>query len=425
MKTLAEQIIEQCKKKPDALSVAINTDLGAKHLFVLKWLLENHLKDSNIHITIHTNQIIPLTDPRQILNAMEMHHKTRLGGHCGVQRMIDTMRRIYSWPTMNKDIKEYVNSCAICERTKNGRHTRAPLQITSVGEKAFDHVYIDYMGPVISSEAGHTYIFVATCDLTKYSIAIPTMGHTAAITADCFMKEIILRFGFPSMVTSDRGAEFLSELFTELNKRLNIKQISTTPYHPSSNIVERQNRNLNQYLRAYVDKKPQIWASLLPYATFAYNITTHTSTGQSPFQLLYGREVTLPDAITQKKPIYNYDNYVEVLTREMHDAWCLAREKLLSAKLINKQIYDTKKYDPKLQVGDYVYIRNEVKKHKWDAVKLGPFKILNIPSDQYVIIDHDGTEKKVHRNKTSKTKLNMNEINDDETKIINAICTFY
>lgn len=119
---------------------------------------------------------------------------------------------------MIKDIKEYVDLCAICEKTKIGRHTRAPLQITSVGERAFDHVFRDYMGPVTSSEAGHTYIFVAICDLTKYSVAVPTTGHTAAITADCFMKEVILRFGFPSMVTSDRGAEFMSELFKELNK---------------------------------------------------------------------------------------------------------------------------------------------------------------------------------------------------------------
>lgn len=242
-----------------------------------------------------------LTDPRQINNALEMHHKTRLGGHCGIQRMINTMKRIYSWPTMVKDIKQYVMSCATCEKTKMGRHTQAPLQITSVGEKAFDHVYIDYMGPVLPSEAGHTYIFVATCDLTKYSVAVPTMGHTAPITAECFMKEIILRYGFPTTVTSDRGAEFLSEMFKELNKRLKIKQISTTPYHPNANIVERQNRNLNQYLRAYVGEKPQIWASLLPYATFAYNITVHTNTGHSPFHLLYGREVTLPDAVTQKK----------------------------------------------------------------------------------------------------------------------------
>lgn len=239
------------------------------------------------------------------------------------------------------------------------------------------------------------------------------------------MKEIILRFGFPTTVTSDRGAEFLSEMFKELNKRLQIKQISTTPYHPNANIVERQNRNLNQYLRAYVDEKPQIWATLLPYATFAYNITIHSRTGHSPFHLLYGREVTLPDAITQRKPIYNYDNYVDVLMRELHDAWCLAKEKLLTAKIINKHYYDAKVHDPKLEIGDLVYMTNEVKKHKWDSPKLGPYKIVSIPSDQYVIIDINGTEKKIHRDKTTKSRLPIGKVTEMETKTIRAICTFY
>lgn len=219
------------------------------------------------------------------------------------------------------------------------------------------------MGPVIPSDEGYTYIFVATCDLTKYSIAIPTMGHTAAITADCYMKEIILRFGFPSKVTSDRETEFLSELFVELNRKLDIDQISTTPYQPSSNIVERQNRSTNQYLRAFVDQKPQIWASLLPYATFAYNITVHSSTNFSPFHLVYGRDVTLPDAITRKKPIYNYDNYADLLIRELHDAWYLAQENLQQAKTKNKQYYDKRVHNPLLKVDDMVFISNEVKKH--------------------------------------------------------------
>lgn len=425
LKSAIEEIAQRCRDDPEILAIAINTDLRAKYLFILRWLLDERLQDTNIHITIHTDQIMPLTDPRQIQNALEMHHKTRLGGHCGIERMKNTMKRIYSWPTMIKDIKQYVAACPVCEKTKMGRHTRAPLQITSVGEKAFDHVFIDYMGPVIASEAGHTFIFVATCDLTKYSIAVPTMGHTAAITADCFMKEIILKFGFPAMVTSDRGAEFLSDLFKELNRKLEIKQISTTPYHPSSNIVERQNRNLNQYLRAYVDQKPQIWASLLPYATFAYNITVHSRTGFSPFQLLYGREITLPDAITQKKPIYNYDNFVDVLMRELHDAWTLAREKLHVAKIKNKENYDKKTFDPELKIGDLVYLSNEVKKHKWDSPKLGPFEIKEIPTEQYIIIDIDGKPKKVHRNRTSKSKVGGQEIPSTEQKIINTICTFY
>lgn len=168
------------------------------------------------------------------------------------------------------------------------------------------------------------------------------MDHTAVTTAECFLEHIILRFGFPSMVTSDNGSEFINEIFTELNKLLEIRQITTTPYHPSSNIVERQNRSTNQYMRCFIDEKPAVWAKLLPYATFAYNITVHTSTGYSPFFLLYGRDVTLPDAIIKRQNIYNYDNYVKMLIRELHDAWSIAQRMMLKNKIQNKS-YSTKR----------------------------------------------------------------------------------
>lgn len=72
----------------------------------------------------------------------------------------------------------------------------------------------------------------------------------------------------------------------------------------------------------------------------------------------------------------------------------------------------------------FVYIKNEVKKHKWDSPKLGPYKIVGLPSDQSVVINVDGTEKSVHKNKTSKSRLMIEEMSDDETRITNT-CTFY
>lgn len=64
LKTATEEIFKQYMDEPEILSIGINTDLRAKHLFILKWLLEQRLQQINIHITIHTNQVISLTDPR-------------------------------------------------------------------------------------------------------------------------------------------------------------------------------------------------------------------------------------------------------------------------------------------------------------------------------------------------------------------------
>lgn len=424
LRKIIDSISTTCKDN-EFHSIAINTDVRAKHLFIMKFLLNNCLKDQNIHVSLHTNQVVELTDPREIKNALDMHHKTRLGAHNGIHRMANSMKRVYKWRSMMTDIKNYVMECPICEKSKITTHTRAPLQITATGEKAFDHVYIDYMGPVTPSEEGYKYIFVATCDLTKFSVAIPTMDHTAATTAGVFLEHIILKYGFPSMVSHDQGTEFMNEIFEKLNDDLKIKQISTTPYHPSSNIVERQNRNTNQYLRCYIDEKPQIWAKLLPYATFAYNITIHTSTGYAPFHLLYGREVTLPDSITKKRPIYTYDNYVDVMLREMHDAWSLAQQRIVNAKIINKEYYDRKMNNPSLQVGDHVLLRNEVKDHKFDKCYAGPYQIIEIPSDQYLVIEVNNKPKRVHRNRIKKSRATGAASPDPDDIIINLINCFY
>lgn len=218
-----------------------------------------------------------------------MHHHLRLGGHAGVQRMKETMKRIYFWPSMTNDIKKFVEKCEACERAKVTKYTKMPMQITSTGSRPFEHVYLDHVGPVNPpSDRGHKHIFVATCDLTKFAIAIPVGDTTAESTADCFIKGIILHFGFPVEVSRDGGAPFISSLFKELNKKLRLKDITTTPYNPRANIVERRNRSLSEYLRCYTQQKPGTWAELLPYCTFAYNRTINATTGFSPFELVLG-----------------------------------------------------------------------------------------------------------------------------------------
>ena len=47
-------------------------------------------------------------------------------------------------------------------------------------------------------------------------------------------------------------------------------------------------------LRKTTDKEGKDWDTLLPYLLFTYLEVPHTSTGFSPFELLYGRQVQGP-----------------------------------------------------------------------------------------------------------------------------------
>ena len=70
-----------------------------------------------------------------------------------------------------------------------------------------------------------------------------------------------------------------------------IENPRTSPYHPQGNgQVERHNRVLADVIIKHCSENLNEWESILPYVEFVYNTTTHKSTGESPFSLLFGDE---------------------------------------------------------------------------------------------------------------------------------------
>lgn len=426
LQSIVEKIVNKIEEH-EFEEIGINTDMPSKNIFMLKYLLLEKLKQQKILIYIHTQKIIELTDPGDIVDALKTHHTTTIGGHMGIHRMLQTMKQIYNWHGMLRDIKNFVMQCPICQKTKPGKLIKAPMQITSVAEHPFDHVNLDFQGPISpKSSEGHAYIFVAADDLTKYSIAIPTFDQTSQTAARCFVEQVILNFGFPSSLTTDGGPAFISEFFTEISKQLKMKQIITSPYTPRSNgNVERKNRNINEYLRAFTAKKPDSWAQLLPLYMFSYNTAVHSTTGFSPFELLYGRTIQLPDAILRKTPIYNYDSYAQLFKMELREAWEMARNRSQKRKEASKRYYDRYTNDVEIKVGDRILVKNHVKHGKYDLLYRGPFTVVTVSSDKSVTY-RDG--KKLKRANKDHVKIDKSqrtvELADDDRAIINLINAF-
>ncbi|GFS78890.1 transposon Ty3-G Gag-Pol polyprotein [Trichonephila clavipes] len=62
----------------------------------------------------------------------------------------------------------------------------------------------------------------------------------------------ISRFGCPSVITSDLGAQMRSSMYAEFTRMLGIEKIKTTTYYPTSNgIVERFHRHLKSTIKAH------------------------------------------------------------------------------------------------------------------------------------------------------------------------------
>lgn len=315
----------------------------------------------------------------QILEILSSYHNSSLGGHSSFEKTKNSISQYYYWPTMNKDIKQFVRDCEICKKTKITRHTQSPMVITSTSDYPFQKVYIDFVN--VERQHTNTYPHIFTCidELTKYAIAVRARNSTALLAAQKFVKHVILKYNIPESVVSDRGSAFLADTFKEITKLFKIKKITTTAYRPNSNIVERFHRTLAQHLIACVHLNPLSWHEHLDSAVFAYNNSTSSATGFSPHELLFSYKIQLPDKIIKNdSPIYNYDNYAEELRSTLKSYWKNAKNSIEKRKIQNKSYRDQNSNPIDVKTGDKVFLKKPYKDHKFTTPYTGPFIIEEI-----------------------------------------------
>lgn len=418
-KTIAsiEEIAKIAEEK-GAENIAINIEYeNLRHYLFFKNTLEEVFNNRNISVSIFLNNIVELTEQEDIDKIMDLYHKSILGGHFGREKMYRTISKFYKWKNMEQNIRDYVKKCSICEKTKTFTNTKVPMQISSLGEILFDHVFIDFVGPIPRSKEGYTYITTMKCDVTQFLVAIPTRDCTALTAAICLLNHVLLKYNFPSRLISDNATSFLSQLIKELTKLFAIRKINVTPYHPQANVVERTHRVLNAYLRAFTNKNKDDWAENLKYATFAYNNSIHSTTGYTPHELAHGFRIQIPNQLQKPKLSYNYDNFADNVRNNIARALELAKEELLNRKLKNKQYYDANVKDIEIYPDDLILVKSQVKKHKFQDVYEGPYRVLDV-FDCYVEIMKNGKKTKLHKNLIKKAEADYETEPPVITKVI-------
>ena len=89
----------------------------------------------------------------------------------------------------------------------------------------------------------------------------------------------------------------------------------------------------------------------IPYAVYVYNTTVHTTTGYTPFELVYGFKSEVPSALREIPNVqYNYDDFLTELKGRMQSAHEVARQRLISSKEKSKEYYDKGSEDVEFKV---------------------------------------------------------------------------
>ncbi|RVW71024.1 Elongation factor 2 [Vitis vinifera] len=153
---------------------------------------------------------------------------------------------------------------------------------------------IDIIGKISpKSSSGHEFILVAIDYFTKWVEAASYARLTSAGVASFIRSHIICRYGVPHELISDRGVHFRAEVDT-LVQRYSIRHHRSSAYRPQTNgAVEAANKNIKRILRRMVETSRD-WSEKLPFALWAYRTSFRTSTGATPYSLVYGMEAMLP-----------------------------------------------------------------------------------------------------------------------------------
>ena len=331
-------------------------------------------------------------------------------GHPGKEKSVWLARQRFYWPGLETDIEHRIETCPRCVCRKTPVKPMAPL-LPIITTRPMQLVCIDFL-KVDVSKGGYEDVLVITDHFTRYAKAIPCRKTTALATAKALYEQFIVHFSFPEQLHSDQGRNFDCKLIKELCNLANVKKTRTTPYHPAGNgSAERFNRTLLKMLGTLEEDQKADWKTYIGPLVQAYNATKHDSTGYSPHFLFFGWHPRISvDSYLGTDPnsngTENPASYITKLQERMEYAYKVASNNSSKRASVNKDNYDKKVKENKLEVGDIVLVRKVGLKgrHKLaDKWEREPYVIVGIPDQnvpvyQVQLESTKGPIRTLHRN---------------------------
>jgi len=234
------------------------------------------------------------------MDLWERHHADLCAGHPGRQRTLDSLKRYYIWPQMEKDVREFCKQCQVCQFVKaQGKTTKPSLQPLPIPKHPWEVISMDFVGPLPRTSRNNQQILVVVDKYTKFAYFLPAKLHLKAPdVADLLLTHVYRNHGLPRAIISDRDGKFTSNFWESLLDKLDIRAMMSTAYHPATDgQTERINRVMVDMIRCFCDKHLSNWDKLLIPLEMAYNDSVSSSTRHTPFYLNYGRHPRTPKSL--------------------------------------------------------------------------------------------------------------------------------
>ncbi|KAF7574116.1 hypothetical protein PtrM4_057390 [Pyrenophora tritici-repentis] len=291
-------------------------------------------------------------------------HDSHITGHPGRDLTYTILSRQFFWSGAASDVRRFVRNCEICGRNTIWRDTkRGLLKPLPIPERIWGEISIDFITDLPPSGRDNaTNCMVVTDRLTKGVELEGLHDISAEAVAQRLFERHYPIHGIPTAITSDRGPQFVCDLWRHFCKLLDIEQRLSTAYHPQTDgATERMNQEIEKMIRIWATYTQENWLALLPIVIGAINNREASSTGLSPFFFMHGyhnEPIQLVEERTiQNRPKKDGEVLAESFLQRLQDATEWAQAAIAMTQ--EKQQYQANKARtaaPRYKEGDWVFL---------------------------------------------------------------------
>ena len=320
-------------------------------------------------------------------------HESPQGGHAGRTITYQRLSAHYYWQNMTGSVARYVKACHPCKRSKAYRQAKQGLlKPLPIPERYFQEITVDFITPLpVCKRNGKNYqhimVVVDRLSKTKKFIGLDALDVDTVVQG--FIEWIWRTEGFPAMIISDRGTQFIADFWKRLSKRVNTHLKWSSANHPETDgQTEIVNSDLKQYLRAFCNYQLDDWYDWLPFAEFEANSAPSSSTTIAPFLATKGYiprsglepPLAMEGTPAAKREMKDADDFV----KKMDNLREYLRSELVWARAKQEEQANNRRHPaPELRVGDKVmldarFIHTMRSNKSLDHKNLGPYQIIEV-----------------------------------------------
>ena len=297
----------------------------------------------NWHLLGTFGNLVILGDTILVPKALRKEILQKLhSAHLGQMKTIALAKQFYFWRGMSTEIQQLVDSCETCQ-------VHASFQRKETMRPQYASYPMEMNTADLAEHKGKNYLIHA--DRFSGYVWIYQLSKTTSQDVIKAMWDTFYKFGFPKVLSTDNGLQFISDAFISMCKKDGIEQRFSSPYHSSGNGYAERSVATSKDMIKKAEHPGDLQRMLLMYNT------TPTTSSRSPSELFFSRKI--------RNNLPRLESSHRLLSQQEIKKAIDKRNKLAEAR---KVYYDKSARDlPKLRLNQKVRIYN-LNTSKWDIV---------------------------------------------------------